>query len=249
MTEGTLLFTLEHVLLVADQPWTLSPRASGRLILPSDNQAETGDYDKSSQWVARVRSHSESGRENSFRNGIRSRDGRCVITGLVNLLAPHRWAGFEAAHIFPLEKETLWRQFDSRRWITNTEEGSGINSTQNGILMLGHLHTCFDQCMFSVNPDNDYKITTFVPDTLGIDERIVHTVCRDPNSSYCVSDNLLRCTFDSRSLPICEEQGNLFFETDFPPGTDMMATLCDEPYGKERFEMEIESRLRSTIRG
>lgn len=97
-------------------------------------------------------SNSESGREDSFRNGIRARDGRCVITGRINLLAPYRWAGFEAAHIFPREKETLWRQFNYGRWITNME-GSRINSTQNGLLMLGNLHTCFDQYLFSVNPD------------------------------------------------------------------------------------------------
>ena len=38
--------------------------------------------------------------------------------------------------------------------------------------------------------------------------------------------------------------GEPLFETDFPSGTDMMATLRTEPYGKERFEMELETRLR-----
>jgi hypothetical protein len=33
--------------------------------------------------------------------------------------------------------------------------------------------------------------------------------------------------------------GEPIFETDFPPGEDMMATLRAEPYGKERFEMEL----------
>ncbi|KKZ64476.1 hypothetical protein EMCG_09547 [[Emmonsia] crescens] len=41
--------------------------------------------------------------------------------------------------------------------------------------------------------------------------------------------------------------GEPVFESDFPPGTDKMATLRGEPYGKERFEMEIESRLRSLL--
>ncbi|EER44417.1 conserved hypothetical protein [Histoplasma capsulatum var. duboisii H88] len=257
MTEENLLFALKHILLVADQPWTLRHRASGRAILPSNNRAETGDYDvhcdgairlTDEAWVARVMSHSESGRENSFRNGIRSRDGRCVISGLVNLLAPHRWTGFEAAHIFPLEKEALWKQFGYGCWITNSEEASGINSTQNGLLMSSHLHTCFDQYLFSVNPDHDYKITTFVPDTWGIDGRVLHPVCRDPNSPDCVSDNLLRWHFRQSVLANMRGAGEPIFETDFPPGTDMMGTLVDEPYGKERFEMEIESRLRSAIR-
>jgi len=38
--------------------------------------------------------------------------------------------------------------------------------------------------------------------------------------------------------------GEPVFETDFPDGTDMMATLRTEPHGKERFEMELESRLK-----
>jgi hypothetical protein len=38
--------------------------------------------------------------------------------------------------------------------------------------------------------------------------------------------------------------GEPIFETDFPGGTDMMAALRTEPYGKERFEMELESRLK-----
>ena len=33
--------------------------------------------------------------------------------------------------------------------------------------------------------------------------------------------------------------GEPIFETDVPPGEDMMATLRAEPYGKERFEMEL----------
>jgi hypothetical protein len=37
--------------------------------------------------------------------------------------------------------------------------------------------------------------------------------------------------------------GEPVFETDFPSGSDMMATLRNEPYGKERFEMELEWRL------
>jgi hypothetical protein len=39
--------------------------------------------------------------------------------------------------------------------------------------------------------------------------------------------------------------GEPIFESDFPPGTDKMATLRDEPYGKERLEMEILSRLKT----
>lgn len=40
--------------------------------------------------------------------------------------------------------------------------------------------------------------------------------------------------------------GEPIFEYDFPPCTDKMATLRSEPYGKEGFELELVSRLRST---
>lgn len=62
-------------------------------------------------WVHRLITHSVSGREDAFRNGIRSRDGRCVMSGVVNIRAPFDiWSGFEAAHIFPLESESWWNE-------------------------------------------------------------------------------------------------------------------------------------------
>lgn len=51
-------------------------------------------------------------------------------------------------------------------------------------------------------------------------------------------------TFDKAYSLICAA-GEPVFETDFPPGSDMTATLCEEPYGKERFEMELSRRLGS----
>ena len=42
--------------------------------------------------------------------------------------------------------------------------------------------------------------------------------------------------------------GEPVFETDFPPGTDQIKTLSNEPYGKERFEMEMDMRLRYSAR-
>ncbi|GFF71734.1 hypothetical protein IFM47457_02965 [Aspergillus lentulus] len=58
--------------------------------------------------VLRICSHSDSGRETSFRDGVRARDKMCVLSGR-KTMAPnlHDWTGFEAAHIFPLEKEDI----------------------------------------------------------------------------------------------------------------------------------------------
>jgi hypothetical protein len=92
-----------------------------------------------------------------------------------------------------------------------------------------------------------HKIIVFVPDTMGIDGRILDRVCRDPNSPDCASDELLRWHFRQSVLANMRGAGEPIFETDFPPGTDLMGTMSGEPYGKERLEMEFESRLRSVI--
>jgi hypothetical protein len=108
-------------------------------------------------WFSRLISHAVSGREDAFRTGVRARDGKCVISGEVNDLAPwENWAGFQASHVFPLEHESLWIQYNYGRWITNMDGvvgSSKINSTQNGLLMSTNLHERFDQYLFSINPD------------------------------------------------------------------------------------------------
>lgn len=108
-------------------------------------------------WVHRLITHSVSGREDSFREGIRARDGKCVISGVVNRAAYRGgWTTFEAAHIFPLESESYWIENNYSRWITdmdNTNGVSKINSLQNGFLLREQVHSQFDQYLISVNPD------------------------------------------------------------------------------------------------
>jgi len=69
----------------------------------------------------------------------------------------HRRTSFEAAHIFPLEKEDPeWIQGNFDRWITDMEDrtgGSKINSLQNVLLLRADIHGIFDQYLISVNPD------------------------------------------------------------------------------------------------
>lgn len=140
--------------------------------------------------------------------------------------------------------------------------GSRINSVQNGLLLRGDLHDQFDQYLFSINPDvstpntcfhntylqkDGYKIITFMPNALGIDGRILDPVCRNPDNLNHISDEVLRWHFRQSVLANMRGAGEPVFETDFPAGTDMMATLRTELYGQERFEMELESRLRLHI--
>lgn len=103
----------------------------------------------------RLITHSVSGREDAFRQGIRARDGKCVISGMVNRRAPfNMWSGFEAAHIFPLESESYWIEQNYGRWIQDVTPGiTKINSRQNGFLLRGDIRTDFDNYLVSVNPN------------------------------------------------------------------------------------------------
>jgi hypothetical protein len=98
-------------------------------------------------------------RVQSFRDAVRSRDRRCVITGREALSASRgNWTGFEAAHIFPLALEGLWTDYDYGRWISTPPDGEEIrggkiNSVQNGLLLDSAIHQLFDMYFISINPD------------------------------------------------------------------------------------------------
>jgi HNH endonuclease len=94
-------------------------------------------------------------RVQAFRDQVRERDGRCVVTKLEN---PGKvfglWRGFEAAHIFPLAYEQQWHEHNYSRWVTlPPPRGGTINSVQNGLLLRSDLHQLFDYYDFSINPD------------------------------------------------------------------------------------------------
>lgn len=164
LTEKNFLVMLD-IVLVTTAPIRVSAKDSGKLVLMVDTCLDVGDYLVSCEgeikvsdepWVHRIISYNVSGRENPFRDGIRARDGRCVISGVVNRSAPYRWTSWEAAHIFPLEKESLWIQFNYGRWVTDMDDTVGvskIDSLQNGFLLREHIHSQFGQYLISVNLD------------------------------------------------------------------------------------------------
>jgi hypothetical protein len=90
-----------------------------------------------------------------FRNAVRSRDRRCVISGEEADRPDYSaWWGFGAAHIFPLSHEGLWKQYNFDRWISlSPVKGGTINSLQNGMLLRCDIHQLFDNYAFSINPD------------------------------------------------------------------------------------------------
>ncbi|KAG0130302.1 hypothetical protein HOY82DRAFT_649632 [Tuber indicum] len=79
----------------------------------------------------------------SFRQPVRERDQRCVVSGLrARLSYANKWGSFEATHIFPLEFLGLWERhgFSSLITIPPVRESDG-----------------------SINSDN-YKIVIFTPE-------------------------------------------------------------------------------------
>jgi HNH endonuclease len=107
--------------------------------------------------ILRTYSYSISGHENSFREGIRNRDKKCVLSGVLNLNADFGdWRGFQSARIFPLHKESLFIGDNFGRWITDLDNEPGvsrINSCQNGFLLRSDLLTLFDSFLVCINPD------------------------------------------------------------------------------------------------
>ncbi|KMU88424.1 hypothetical protein CIHG_06224 [Coccidioides immitis H538.4] len=90
LTEESMIGILTNILLIVEQPFTVKHRMSDRIITPSKDPVELGDYHISSTgpihlndepWVARPITYSSSGREDQFRSVLRARDGKCVISG------------------------------------------------------------------------------------------------------------------------------------------------------------------------
>ncbi|KAI9762699.1 MAG: hypothetical protein M1840_001166 [Geoglossum simile] len=233
VTEKNFL-SMFDMILVTTSPIRVYAKATGILVLQTDVPLQLGNYIVSCDdrihvsneaWLHRVISYSVSGRDNSFRDGVRARDGKCVISGIRKKSTASNWSPFEASHIFPLELESLWVQFNYGRWVDDIDDDAGIskiNSCQNGLLLRSDVHKDFDQYLLSVNSDDGYKVTVFGADTLDMDGRVL----------------------DPSILVNVRGEGEPIFEHDFPPGTDMMKEIREGPYAQERFERELAARFR-----
>ncbi|KAG0132667.1 hypothetical protein HOY82DRAFT_518039 [Tuber indicum] len=264
ITEATFLDMLGIVVWVM-YPIRVQERTSCHIVSRTSIPLERGVYDiycqasiqvNNEPWIPRSISHNSCGRDDSscqdsrFCHGVRSRDRRCVVSGLINPEAhiqANNWLGFQVAHIFPPEHESLWTQCDYGRGITDTDdthEAPKIDSCQNGFLLVTGIHQGFDLYLISVNPDDNYKIVVFDIDIFGLDGRILDPICRNPDDPHRVSDQLLRWHFRQSVLANARGAGEPIFEHDFPPGHDMAGEILAGPYGQERFALEIASRLR-----
>ncbi|KAK9485388.1 hypothetical protein V1527DRAFT_496707 [Lipomyces starkeyi] len=233
VTEKNFLSMLD-ILIVASGPYRVTLRSTGVDLMRTENALQPGQYDiwphsrrdtitiTDELCITRILSKTKTGRDETFRRRVRERDGKCVITGVVNT----GQSGFF-------------------RWITNRmdERDTGINSCQNGLLMQSSIHQKFDGFHFSVNPDDGYKITCFDTDPFSIDGRILDPICRDPNSEDSARNELLWWHFRQTVLANMRGAGEPSFEMDFPPGSDMMGEILSGPEAGKRMEAELFSRL------
>ncbi|KAG0138525.1 hypothetical protein HOY82DRAFT_631065 [Tuber indicum] len=169
--------------------------------------------------LTRTTSFSLGTRVDALRDAVRDRDQACIIIGMRATLASYGyWFGFEATHIFPLAHEAHWNDCDYGSWIT-------IPPTHKSSL-----------------PDN-YKVVWFTPDCLSY-----------PNSSPPLDrtfldnplrpvDDALRWHFRQAVLVNMKGAGEPCFETDFPPGSDMMGEIMSGPKAAKRMEFELFSRF------
>ncbi|KAJ5944490.1 hypothetical protein N7516_004658 [Penicillium verrucosum] len=257
ITNANFFDMLTDVLLDVEATISIHFKGTGVPIPINNNRLAEGDYDifcpqgdiklTRDTCVLRIHSRSRSAREDSFRDSVRARDGKCVFTGVVNQFASSdEWTGFEAAHIFPMGQQELWSLGGFSRFITRPGRHP-VNSVQNGLLLAAHMHQLFDSFLLSVNPDDGYKIIDFSGNNWNVDGRILDIVCRDPNNLDHVADELLRWHFQQCVLANMKGAGEPIFEHDFPSGTDMMNEIIRGPLPAQRMELELFSRLQQIL--
>jgi hypothetical protein len=190
----------------------------------------------------RTLSLSNTARSAEFRQQVRQRDGRCVVTGRINHDAAHGfWRGFEAAHIFPLALDGL---FQSQGFSQLATPGPlDINSPRNGILLDSRVHQEWDGYSIAVNPNNGYRVQSFRPGAWDLHGQVLHPVCRLPGDARAVLDTLLRWHYEQAVLCNMRGAGEPMYDFDFPPGTDMMGEIREGPQPVERMEVELYGRL------
>ncbi|KAK9386078.1 hypothetical protein V1515DRAFT_616797 [Lipomyces mesembrius] len=221
VTEKNFLFVLE-ILIIADCPYTVSLRGTCTVLATTDEPLQPGHYDikpnsggefiTDEPCITRVLS--------TFRKEVRERDGRCVITGVINPDADvGRWRIFETAHIFPFRQGLFSVDYRQRGSIYGDQ-----------LIMRSHIHQLFDGFDFSINPDDNYKIPNFDADLERLDGRELDPICRDPNDERSVRDEFLRWHFRQAILTNMRGAGEPVFEFDFPPVD-------------QRMEAELFSRL------
>ncbi|PUU83146.1 hypothetical protein B9Z19DRAFT_1039877 [Tuber borchii] len=225
---------------------------NGQLIERDDDQLQPGSYYIATNGsitlttnvpLLRTTSTQSRTRTRPFREAVRQRDGGCVLTGRPAI--PGRWFGLQAAHIFPLAYEGDWYRLSLRNLITilpDRQSDGSINSVENGLLLSNEMHSFFDNYLVAINPYDSYRIVTFGPEPLYCN-LLTHIDPLSRQKEGWPPMRLLRWHFEQAVLTNMKGAGEPCFETDFPPGSDMIGEIMSGPKAAERMEFELFSRL------
>ncbi|KAN0069237.1 hypothetical protein V8E54_012866 [Elaphomyces granulatus] len=181
-------------------------------------------------------------RTRDFRDRVRQRDGRCVVTGEEPVAD---FFDLQAAHIFPVAHIDLWRQGNWVRQITDDQYSgdTGIHSVQNGLLLTSGAHLAFDKFLIAINPDNDYKVVSFIrrPQWDGV--KMYQN--QDVPAKYQPCRALLKHHF--RMALLCNMKGRAGYpvwDDDIPSsGCDQIQEISDSEQGQLRLELMLAERL------
>ncbi|KAE8453667.1 hypothetical protein EG329_009178 [Mollisiaceae sp. DMI_Dod_QoI] len=169
-----------------------------------------------------------------------------VIFGGENILQDGSSNAIEGEYILRNESNIAIEKDDSmllpgNYYIDSPYRGGTVNSVQNGLLLESAIHQGFDMYMFSINPDDNYKIICFSRDRKGIAGKYIdRRLLDDPQRP---ADQLLRWHFRQAVLTNMKGAGEPVFEHDFPPGSDIVGGILKGPKAAKRMEFELFSRM------
>lgn len=147
--------------------------SDGGVLLRDDSQLGPGRYlilanvpvlPSSQRYFTRALSGTTGTRLQSFKQQVRDRDGRCVVSKVRSLRPQYdHWIGFEAAHIVPLAYASEWQSRGFSNLVSlpppHPRQGDTINSVQNGLLMQSSFRQLFDGYDFSILPEVQLHIS------------------------------------------------------------------------------------------
>ena len=155
-------YSMVEIVFVFDSDYTLCSE-SGATVQRDGHPLQAGKYFintagslkvNNEPWLVRTRSVGPDAPPESFRNAVRERDYRCVITGVHAIDAVWGdWTGYTATPIFPLTHEQHWNTLGYDWWITIPGSRGLITSVQNGMLLRSDLAILFESYILSINPD------------------------------------------------------------------------------------------------
>ncbi|PUU73717.1 hypothetical protein B9Z19DRAFT_1162160 [Tuber borchii] len=217
-------YSMVEIVFIFDNDYTLCSE-NGTTVQRDDHLLKEGKYlintagslqVNNEPWLFRVRAVGANAPPESFRDAVRERDYRCVITG-EPAGGYYDWTGYEPTFIFPLTHEQHWVTHGYDKWITIPGSRGSITSVQNGMLLRSDIGTLFQNYILSINPDDDYKIVFFRRNNYGIASTHLNQTFRDDPARPV--DQLLRWHFRQAVLANVRGQGEPCpdFSTPLPP--------------------------------